>query len=440
MVQLALDLLATAVLLALHVTAGPVQVEHNIVTLPISRRCNFAGAHTILETDMARLRGLKSRQAAKKGARDVASVPVSNGIFYYTAAVGVGNPPTEYKLIVDSGSANTWVGAGRRYVQTSTSESTGQAVASIYGSGSFSGTEFTDQVTLAPGLVISQQSIGVASNASGFDEGLDGILGIGPTDLTEGTLKNAAAETIPTVVDNLVDQGTINSNEIGIFFEPTISRTGSGADGFMTFGGIDETKFTGSVSYTPVTTTFPASRYWGVDQTITYGSTTILASTSGIIDTGATLILLASDGEYLDFFLPFDRYQAATGAVMDSITGLLRITPVQYVTLKNLNFVIGGVTYALIPNAQIWPRALNRDINGTANFIYLIIGNSGEPSGKGLDFTNGMTFLERFYSVFDPSNERIGLATCVTCLLFFFLREFPTHLLGPRSPMLRPIE
>jgi hypothetical protein len=40
----------------------------------------------------------------------------------------------------------------------------------------FSGTEFLDTVTIAPGLVITRQSIGIASNSSGF-EGFDGILG-----------------------------------------------------------------------------------------------------------------------------------------------------------------------------------------------------------------------------------------------------------------------
>ena len=44
-----------------------------------------------------------------------------------------------------------------------------------YGSGSFSGTEYTDQVTLGS-LVIPSQSIGVASRSSGFS-GVDGILG-----------------------------------------------------------------------------------------------------------------------------------------------------------------------------------------------------------------------------------------------------------------------
>lgn len=34
------------------------------------------------------------------------------------------------------------------------------------------GTEFTDQVTLASGLVIPKQSIGVASTSTGFDGGV----------------------------------------------------------------------------------------------------------------------------------------------------------------------------------------------------------------------------------------------------------------------------
>ena len=35
----------------------------------------------------------------------------------------------------------------------------------------------------------------------------------------------------------------------------------------------------------------------------------------------------------------------------------------------------------------------------------------GTPSGEGLDFIDGMTFLERFYYVFDIANSRVGFAT-----------------------------
>jgi len=68
------------------------------------------------------------------------------------------------------------------------------------------------------------------------------------------------------------------------------------------------------------------------------------------------------------------------------------------------------ITYELTPNAQIWPRSLNADIGGTAGNIYLIVNDLGSPSGRGLDFINGYGFLERFYSVYDTTNKRVGFA------------------------------
>lgn len=49
---------------------------------------------------------------------------------------------------------------------------------------------------------------------------------------------------------------------------------------------------------------------------------------------------------------------------------------------------------------HLFQRSLNADIGGNANSVYLIVNDIGTPSGEGLDFINGFTFLERFYSVF----------------------------------------
>ena len=200
----------------------------------------------------------------------------------YVASVGVGSPATDYSLLIDTGSSNTWLGADKAYKKTSTSTSTGKKVSVSYGSGSFSGTEFTDQVTLSSSLVIAKQSIGVASTAQGFD-GVDGILGIGPVDLTEGTV--SGTNDVPTVTDNLFSAGTIPANEVGILFNPA---AGSDSDGILTFGGVDSSAITGSVTFTSKTGTSPANEYWGINESITYGSTTILSSTAGIVDTGTT--------------------------------------------------------------------------------------------------------------------------------------------------------
>ena len=107
----------------------------------------------------------------------------------------------------------------------------------------------------------------------------------------------------------------------------------------------------------------------------------------------------------------FDRYKSATGAVLDSATGLLKITSTQYSNLQPLVFTAGGTSFQLTANAQIWPRSLNSLIGGTSGDIYLVVNDIGTPSGSGLDFINGYTFLERFYSVFDTTNGSVGLAT-----------------------------
>ncbi|KAK2465754.1 hypothetical protein APHAL10511_002298 [Amanita phalloides] len=297
-------------------------------------------------------------------------------------------------------SSNTWVGAGKKYVKTGSSRQTGDSVQVRYGSGSFSGTEYIDSVTLGPNFVVTQQSIGVASTSSGFS-GYDGILGIGPVYLTKGTLSPHSSATIPTVTDNAFSQRTISANAIGISFRPT--STSASQNGELTWGGLDRNRFTGSIRYAPVTSTYPASAYWGINESITYGSKTILSSTAGIVDTGTTLILIATDA--------FNRYKTATGGVADAATGLLRITSSQYSALKTLNFNINGIAYGLTPNAQIWPRSLNTAIGGRASSIYLVVANLGSDSGSGLDFINGYTFLERFYSVYDTTNHRVGFAT-----------------------------
>ncbi|EIM87134.1 family A1 protease [Stereum hirsutum FP-91666 SS1] len=392
--------LTSVLLLAMSVAATPVAVRDTLVTLPFAKQINSTGSGHIVQQDRARVQQLVAKYStASSGLQaDAASISVTNQAVSYVASVGVGSPATQYSLIVDTGSSNTWIGADKTYAKTTTSTSTGKSVSVSYGSGSFSGTEYTDTVTLGTGLVITKQSIGVASRATGFS-GVDGILGIGPVDLTEDTVSGTS--TVPTVTDNLLTQGTISSKVVGVSFAPTTSE--STANGELTFGGTDSSKYTGSITYTSLTGTSPASAYWGINQALTYGSTTISASTAGIVDTGTTLLYIASDA--------FSKYAKATGAVYDSSTGLYSITSAQYSALQTLNFSIGGATFGLTANAQIWPRSLNTYIGGSSSKIYLIVNDIGTNTGEGLDFIDGQVFLERFYTVFDSTNNRFGIAT-----------------------------
>lgn len=44
---------------------------------------------------------------------------------------------------------------------------------------------------------------------------------------------------------------------------------------------------TEDVNYVPITSTAPASKYWGIDQSDSYDNNTILETTAGIVDTGS---------------------------------------------------------------------------------------------------------------------------------------------------------
>ncbi|KAG2054184.1 aspartic proteinase [Suillus hirtellus] len=392
--------LLTIILLALSTTGSPVEVSNSPITLPIARRLSaLNGTINLLEQDRARAAALRLKgHTLQHGGH---GVPIGNVATGYYIAVGIGSPPTTYDLIVDTGTANTWIGAKKPYVETSTSIYTGTPVSVSYGTGSayFSGLEYLDTVTLGSGLTIPQQSFGVAASQSGTFGAADGILGLGPVDLTAGTLPDEPALMIPTVTDNLHSQGTIYREVVSISFEP-IAVANEVVNGELTFGGTVRNKH-GPITYTPITTTQPSSRYWGIDQSISYGSTMILSST-GIVDVGTTYILIASDA--------FSQYQSLTGGTPHPPTGLLLISAPQYAALENLNFNIGSETYTLTPNGQIWPRILNTYIGGSSDAIYLVVNDIGTPSGQGFDFVNGYTFAERFYCVFDTSRSRIGFA------------------------------
>ncbi len=68
--------------------------------------------------------------------------------------------------------------------------------------------------------------------------------------------------------------------------------------------------------------------------------------------------------------------------------------------------------FTLTANAQIWPRSLNDQLGAQPGDIYLVVQDFGSLSSKiGFDFINGYTWLERFYTVYDTANHRVGFAT-----------------------------
>ncbi|EKM57274.1 uncharacterized protein PHACADRAFT_208375 [Phanerochaete carnosa HHB-10118-sp] len=400
----------TALLLVLTVTAWPshVVVDKLPISLSLAHHLNVSGPfENIADTDRARAKSFKSwtntRSVNHTSKRDVWPVPLANTAVSYTVNVSIGTPSTNYTLLVDTGSSLTWVGAGKPYNRTSSSQATNDSLELVYGSGIFTGQGFLDTITLG-NLTVLQQFIGVTNlSNSGLPTGLDGILGLGPTDLNEGISLTNFSATFPTVTDNAFKQSLLDSDEVGMLFEPTTSDS----SGMLAFGGVNSSALNGSITTVPITSTMPSTFYIGINQSITYGnsspSTSILGPTAGIMDAGTTLILIATDA--------YQSYQEATNATLDADTGLLKLPATQADSLQSLFFHIGGMSFEFTKNAQIWPTSLNCAIGGDNSSVYLIVNDIGTLSGEGLDFINGYAFMQRFYTVYNSQNSTFGIAT-----------------------------
>ncbi|KAG2070101.1 acid protease [Suillus decipiens] len=373
----------------------------------MTRRLAFSNITDLLRHDEARLAafGEYSTHDRRDADNRYPSVTLSqanlgNAFSGYTVRVGFGYPRVFfYDLIVDTASAVTWVGARLPYLSQSGVD-TGEPVAVDYHYGSFRGTIFQDDLLIGvTRLTISTMQIGVAITSSD-DFPADGVLGIGPTLSGLGALPNSLQQTIPTVTDCLLRQNIISRPIVGLFFQPTVANTDN--LGEIAFGGTDPAMYSDkNIGYTYATTTGPSSRYWGINQRITYADTEILASTAGIVDSGCTFLYLASDA--------YERYRVVTGGTLNPANGLLQISLQQYDRLHNLEFHIDAKIFKLIPNAQIWPRSLNYNINGGDNDIFLIVKALATPTGAGNDFVNGYVFIQRYYTIFDGrSPRRVG--------------------------------
>ncbi|KAG2069257.1 aspartic peptidase A1 [Suillus decipiens] len=392
-------------LLAFSVTGSPVEVRNSTITLPMTRRLAFSNVTDLLRHDEARLAAFGEHSTRDRRGADtiphptvpLSQVDLGNTMLGYTVRVAIGDPLTNFDLIVDSATAITWVGASLPYFSFN-GINTNIPVAVNYHFGHFQGTIWQDEIIFSERVSISRMYIGVAPEMQNI--AADGVLGIGPTLSGRGSLPNSPGQTIPTVIDRLVEENVITRPVVGIFFKPIVANEDN--NGELCFGGTNPRKYIGQPAYTDIATTSPSSFYWGINQWIRYANIQILAYSPGIVDSGCTFLYLAIDA--------YERYRVATGGTLNLENGLLQISLQQYNQLSDLEFHMGTILLKLVPNAQIWPRSLNYKINGGENDIFLVVKSLTTPTGAGLNFINGYVFLQRIYTVFDSGKRRVGFA------------------------------
>lgn len=93
----------------------------------------------------------------------------------------------------------------------------------------------------APRLDVLRQPIGdlKASSFNPYPPEIDGILGLGPIDLTVGTLSPYTGRMIISIITNLQTWGRIKHITFGIYFGPSANKSIPSWDGALTYGGAD---------------------------------------------------------------------------------------------------------------------------------------------------------------------------------------------------------
>jgi len=382
----------TAALFLLSATAAfaaPVERDDAGVAVPLKHVPSKGTAADLVKNAKARVQKINGGSSTTSQA---ASGSAQNIDDTYVAGIKIGTGT--YDLIVDTGSSNTWTNANNDYKTSSTSKDTGNSVEVSYGSGEFFGEEYTDKVTYA-GLTVPHQSVGISQYAEGF-QGVDGIVGFGPVDLTEDTVSNT--NTVPTFMDNLYKQGSISKEVLGVYFHPESGSDDDDTNGELTLGGVDSSKYSGSITYFPKATSGSNAPYWGISvSSFSYNGKTLSGSAAGIVDTGTTLIIIPTAA--------YNAFSSATGGSTDSNSGLISFTK-----KPTANFAIkfGSTSYTLTPSQFLVPQAQYSNFGLTSGKYYGWFADGGD---SGVNTIIGQKFLENYYSVFDTTSSRIGFAT-----------------------------
>ncbi|KAF7662897.1 hypothetical protein LDENG_00223300 [Lucifuga dentata] len=316
----------------------------------------------------------------------------------YYGAISIGTPPQSFQVLFDTGSANLWVDSvycntqacntHKKFnpQQSSTYSASGQSFYLPYGAGSLSGVFGYDTIDVG-GIVITNQEIGLSTNEPGRTfvvAKFDGILGLSYPSISAG------GET--PVMDNIISQNLLNANMFAFY----LSRGGQqGSE--LSFGGVDNSKYQGEITWTPVT----SETYWqiGVDGFQINGRETGWCSQGcqSIVDTGTSM--LTAPGQLLGYIMQ------AIGA-QQSQYGMYMVDCNQIYNLPTLSFVISGVSFPLPPSAYIIQH-----YQYGYQFCSVGITPTYLPSRDGQPlWIFGDVFLREYYSIYDRTYNRVGFA------------------------------
>ncbi|KAK6535121.1 hypothetical protein TWF694_001603 [Orbilia ellipsospora] len=314
----------------------------------------------------------------------------------YWVNVQFGSSNKPFRLVLDTGSADTWIPSSGCISKSCIAHSTFGASDSStlqllnnnktfsieYASGNVEGVIIKDSMTLGP-MALKDVEFGLANTVS--DDfttfPVDGILGLG--------FPSASVEKVPTFLDNLVSQNIVSKRVFGVYLQ----RTADGLkNGSVIFGTVDSSRIDGGADALKYYSLNGTGGLWSIrmDDVVIDNQNIDFGGRSVIIDTGTALILIPpNDALKLHQHIPGTKSNGETFYIPCD-------------TQLSLEFQFGNDKYSISFRDYVGAKI---DSAGTL-CLSLIVGRSVVRDGAWLI---GDVFLRNVYSVFDMDNLRIGL-------------------------------
>jgi len=326
-----------------------------------------------------------------------AGIPIHNYLnAQYYGPISIGTPAQDFTVIYDTGSSNLWVPSKKctgcikpdKYDSSASSTYTanGTDFNITYGSGSLSGFLSQDNVQLG-NVLVKNQGFAEATNLPGlaFTIGkFDGICGL--------AFRRISVDGVLPPFFNAVKQGSIADPVFGF----SLSKT-SGVDGELTLGGYDSSKFSGPITWVPLT----SETYWEFAlDTMTMNGQTVTTATKAVADSGTSLL-------------------AGPTADVKAIAQTVGATPVplnpnEYTvdcskisSMPSLEITLNGKVFELTAEDYV-------DKVSQAGETLCLFGFTGidMPAPIGPLWILGDVMMRKYYTIFDgtPGAERVGYA------------------------------
>ncbi|SPO25886.1 related to extracellular aspartic proteinase [Ustilago trichophora] len=314
----------------------------------------------------------------------------------YVATIEIGSQNQTFRMLIDSGSADTWVpstacqACGSTHAKLGSSDSDTFTSLSTpfsiqYGTGDVSGNLARDNLEIA-GLALTNYTFAVTTQESSdfSDETVpfDGLMG-----LARSELSNAGQ---PTPIDALYKEGRVQAPVMGYH----LGRIADGYnDGEVTFGGVDPAKYSGNITEIDNVST---KGFWeaAIDQISVGGANLNLKGRTAILDTGTTLIVAPeSDADALHAQIPGAKSDGQGGYTMPCTT------------TKQVAFTFGGVEFPIDTRDMLFVPVDPDNLKGEC-VSAISSGNVGQRN----EWLVGATFLKNVYFATNTKHNMIGLA------------------------------